>query len=210
MKNKYFILFLLSSCFLYCGCIATATLDGIGPSNTFLNKSKIKVGLYIPPDIKNRSTTVKPYTVECWVYSARILTGDGYSTAIHRGLSSCIENVQLSDNPISPEVAKREGFDLYIIPEIINEKATIGVRPRFFYPELNTIFQTSISLKFFNTSGELISAYTIHGAGLKTKECHCSDMAEVMKISMENGLRQVADNIQSVYVAQIKDSIKSK
>jgi len=198
MKNKFTVLVLLSSFLVYYGCSATATLSGIQTFNTYSNKLKMKVGLYIPSEIKDRITTVS--------------SGNGYSTAIQSGLNSCIENVQLSNSPISPELAKTEGFDLYVIPQIVNENASVSVQESFLTNTINSQFQTSIALKFFNSSGETIFTYTSNGAGFNNGSGSCSDIAEIMKMSMETSLRQVADNIsQSVYgSAQINDFVKSK
>ena len=187
MKNKFTVFVLLSSFLVYYGCSATATLSGIQTFNTYSNKLKMKVGLYIPSEIKDRITTVGTSTYVCSAWKAQVSSGNGYSTAIQSGLNSCIENVQLSNSPISPELAKTEGFDLYVIPQIVNENASVSVQ-------------------------ETIFTYTSNGAGFNNGSGSCSDIAEIMKMSMETSLRQVADNIsQSVYgSAQINDFVKSK
>jgi len=212
MKNKFTVLVLLSSFLVYYGCSATATLSGIQTFNTYSNKLKMKVGLYIPSEIKDRITTVGTSTFVCSAWKAQVSSGNGYSTAIQSGLNSCIENVQLSNSPISPELAKTEGFDLYVIPQIVNENAFVSVQESFLANTINSQFQTSIALKFFNSSGETIFTYTSNGAGFNNGSGSCSDIAEIMKMSMETSLRQVADNIsQSVYgSAQINDFVKSK
>ena len=114
--------------FSFFGCSSTAMFERrIDTSNAFENKIKLKVGLYIPPEIKERITSVGTSTMVCSIWKAKIPSGIGYRMAIQNGLSSCIEDVRLSDSPINPEVAQREGYDFYVLPEIENEYASVTV-----------------------------------------------------------------------------------
>ena len=196
---------------LYYGCSASATLSGIQTSNTYPNKLKMKVGLFVPSEIKDRVTTVGTSTYTCSAWKANISSGNGYYSAIESGLTSCIDNLSLSNSPINPESAQREGYDLYVIPQIINENASVSVQESFFSNTINSQFQTSVSLKFFNKNGETIYTYVANGAGFNNGSGSCADIADIIKLSMETSLRQVADNIsQSFYgSSQVNDFAKS-
>ncbi len=211
MKRKitYFIFIILTT--LYYGCSATATLSGIQTSNNYPNKLKIKVGLFIPSEIKDRLTTVGTSTMTCSAWKAQISSGNGYNTAIQSGLSACIEDVELSNSPINPEMAKREGYDLYVIPQIVNENASVSVQESFLTNSINSQFQTSLNFKFINKDGETIYSYSANGSGFNNGTGACDDIAQVMKMSMETSLRQVADNLsQSIYgSAQIHDFVNN-
>jgi hypothetical protein len=214
--KKFYKMFLYFSfiiiAILYYGCSASATLSNIQTSNTYANKLKLKVGLFIPPEIKDRMTTVGTSTNVCSMWKAQVSSGNGYNTAIQSGLSSCVEDLVLSNSPISPESAKSEGYDLYVIPQIVNENASVSVQESFLTNTINSQFQTSVNLKFFDSNGETIFTYTANGSGFNNGSGSCSDIADIMKLSMETSLRQIADNIsQSFYgSAQINDFAKQK
>jgi hypothetical protein len=201
---------LIAVTILYYGCSASATLSGIQTSNTYANKLKLTVGLYIPSEIKDRMTTVGTSTNVCSMWKAQVSSGNGYNTAIQSGLSSCVENLVLSNSPISPELAKREGYDLYVIPQIVNENASVSVQESFLTNTINSQFQTSVNLKFFNSKGETIYTYTANGSGFNNGSGSCSDIADIMKLSMETSLRQIADNISQGFYGsvQINDFVK--
>lgn len=212
MKKNIILVSLLILSFLYYGCSSTAKLSGIQTSNTYSNKLKIKVGLFVPSEVKDRVTTVATSTFVCSAWKAVVASGNGYNTSLISGISSCIENLQISNSPISPELAKTEGYDMYIIPQIVNENASVSVQESFLTNTISTQFQTSLNLKFFNQTGETIYTYTANGAGFNNGSGSCADIADIMKLSMETGLRQVADNVsQSIYgSAQINDFVKSR
>jgi hypothetical protein len=212
MKKLLISALLVIISFAYYGCSSTAALNGIQTSNTFANKVKLKVGLYLPSEIKDRVTVVGTSTMVCSAWKANVASGNGYYTAIQNGLSSCIEDVQISNSPISPESAQREGYDLYVIPQIVNENASVSVQESFFTNTINSQFQTSVNLKIFNNKGETIYTYTSNGSGFNNGSGSCSNIAAVMKMSMETSLRQIADNIsQSIYgSSQINEFVKAK
>lgn len=212
MKKVYLLIVIVLISILHFGCSATATLSGIQTSNTYSNKLKIRVGLFVPSEVKDRVTTVSTSTFICSAWKAVVNTGNGYNTALISGISSCIADLQISNSPISPELAKKENYDFYISAQIVNENASVSVQDNFFSNSISSQFQTSLNLKFFDQTGSTIFNYTSNGAGFNNGSGSCADIADIMKMSMETGLRQVADNIsQSIYgSSQINDFIKSK
>jgi hypothetical protein len=212
MKNLLILSVVVVLVLSFYGCSATATLSGIQTSNSYPNKMKLKVGLFVPSEIKDRMTTVGTSTYTCSAWKAQVASGNGYFSAIQSGLSSCFETVQLSNSPISPEMAQRDGYDLYIIPQIVNENASVSVQESFLTNTINSQFQTSVSVKLLSPKGETVYTYTANGSGFNNGSGSCGDIANVIKLSMETSLRQVADNIsQSIYGAsQVNDFVKAK
>lgn len=204
------IITLLFISILY-GCSASASLGGIQTSNNYANKLALDVGLYVPSEIKDRMTTVGTSTFVCSAWKAQIESGSGFNTALISGISSCVENLDVSNSPINPEMAKRKGYDLYVLPQIVNENASVSVQESFLSNTINSKYQVSMNIKVFDVNGNTVYTYTANGSGFNNGSGSCSDIADIMKLSMETSLRQVADNIsQSLYgAAQINNFIEN-
>ena len=212
MKKIFLVSIVIIISVLQNGCTSTTTLNEIQTSNIYTNKLKLKVGLYVPSEIKEKSTVVGTSTIFCGAWKAQIASGNGYYSAIRSGLSSSVENVQLSNSPIDSELAQTEGFDLYVVPQIVNENASVSVVPTGLAWTIKSQFQTSISLKFIDSKGDTIYYCNLNGSGFNTGKGSCSDIADVIKLSMETGLRQITDNIsETIYNSgQINAFAKSK
>jgi len=78
--------------------------------------------------------------------------------------------------------------------------------------QLISQFQTSVSIKLIKYKGETIYTYTSNGSGFNNGSGSCANIADIIKLSMETSLRQIADNIsQSIYgSSQVNEFIKSK
>jgi len=182
------------------GCSASATLNKIQTSNTYVNKLPLKAAVYIPPDLSNRVIQTRPTTMVCSAWKAEVNSGPGYYSSIQSGLSAALQSVDILKVNPTPEMAQSAGYDILITVNLQNENSGVTVSEGFFTNTINAQFQVSFGLSFADRRGQSLYSYTANGAGFNNVSGSCSDIADAAKMSMEFALKQVADYIaQSTY-----------
>jgi hypothetical protein len=158
---KIFSLFILLG--LVVGCTHSVTLNpNIDVSASISNKLDLKVGLYIPPEVKYFKTADNA----TWAHKYEFNMGEAISSIINKACLRVFTSVELLETNPTEQMFVERKLDLALTARITEGKVSLNVQDGFFSSDAKGTTQISINLNVIDP--KLLQIASIQATGIGT------------------------------------------
>jgi len=177
---------------VFTGCTHQVSLRTQSSTLTYADKLPIKVGVYIPDEIKSLTVETPATGSACEGNSYPMEIGPYLSDAIINGIqTACAEVV-----PVRTQTAFTDDMKFIIVPRVNGMNTDLSFNESFFSMNFKGTFQGNLTCNVVDKSGKVVYSFAASGNGFNSGSgSSCASGTDALQRATESGLQQIADNI---------------
>lgn len=151
----------LTLCIILSGCTHRVAMDpNISPTATIGRAVDLRVGLYIPDDVRN-FTISDSQDIDKYVFQI----GESLESIITQSTSRIFTKVDLLSTQPTDAMLSENDLDLAIIPRVLAARVSLDTQEGLFQDEARGITTISVELTFYDSDMMSLTTVVANGVG---------------------------------------------
>ena len=182
----------LLAAILLTGCTHNVKLNPqIGPTASIARPVELRVGLYIPEDVRGYVITDRP-DLEKFVFEV----GESLESIVTRSAERVFSHVSIMDAQPTSEVIEERSLDLVAIPKVTSAMMTLNQEEGPFQNDARGSTLLSLELTFYDAEMILYATVAASGMGIASERMGIFSRGQrEYAVSVENALINLSNDL---------------